>query len=369
MRGVVLLLVVAAGGCLFKPSPPPAPMPAPADGRPQIDANIVFVTSQPVVPSQLGGLGPADALCTMLAMQKGLPGQYVAWLSTAGIDAKDRLGGARGWVRPDGLPFADTADDLLAGIIYYPAMLDESGHAVAGPGDFVVTGTGNDGKAVEDGTGNVLTCTDWTADTGHGAAAGITIGSTGRWTFTTTASCNQAARLYCFEVDRIVPVAPPPITADDRLAFVTSAAFQSGVGPSSADTLCNGEGAALAGHGPFKALLAEPGAAARDRILLRDRPFVRPDGVIAVTDTNLTRFDAPINVGADGKSYVDDVVFAGAGTLDTPGVDAETCSDWTAMTGTAISGYSSVPWPPDLALASTTGCNTAGRVLCFEQRP
>lgn len=41
----------------------------------------------------------------------GTPGsRFVAWRSTGAIAARDRLAGARGWVRPDGLALADTVE-------------------------------------------------------------------------------------------------------------------------------------------------------------------------------------------------------------------------------------------------------------------
>src|SRR5215510_6780649 len=75
-------------------------------------ANLVFVTSQHVIAGQLGSLAAADAVCNESAANAGLPGVYVAWLSTSATNAIDRLAGARGWVRPDGRPFADTSADI-----------------------------------------------------------------------------------------------------------------------------------------------------------------------------------------------------------------------------------------------------------------
>jgi len=74
--------------------------------------NFVFATSTSY-PADFGGLAGADAICNQHAGDAGLPGTYVAWLSTTTVDARDRLAGARGFVRPDGLPFADTVDDAL----------------------------------------------------------------------------------------------------------------------------------------------------------------------------------------------------------------------------------------------------------------
>jgi hypothetical protein len=71
-------------------------------------ANFVFVTSSAHAPIELGpDLGAADAICAARATEANLPGTYVAWLSTSTRQARDRLAGARGWVRVDGRPVAD----------------------------------------------------------------------------------------------------------------------------------------------------------------------------------------------------------------------------------------------------------------------
>src|SRR5690606_4557544 len=85
-----------------------------------VPTNLVFVTSTTHEPASLGGLAGGDAICAARAEAAGLPGTYVAWLSTATVDARDRLGSARGWRRVDGEPFADTVEDLASGKIFYP---------------------------------------------------------------------------------------------------------------------------------------------------------------------------------------------------------------------------------------------------------
>src|SRR5262249_6287034 len=62
------------------------------DGGPPPDArtfaaNVVFVTSVTMAPQALGGLDGADRLCNDRAAAGGLPGTYVAWLSTVSTDA------------------------------------------------------------------------------------------------------------------------------------------------------------------------------------------------------------------------------------------------------------------------------------------
>lgn len=358
MRGAAALLAAAAGGCLIKPSPPSGS---------RFDANFVFVTSARLVPSQLGGLAGADARCNDLAAKAHLPGRYVAWLSSAQGPARDRLGNAQGWVRPDGQPFANTVDEMLAGKIFYPVMLDEHGQPVAAPDDFVATGTSDDGSLATDAQDHPLTCNDWTSDTGYGLAAGSALATTHQWNLTSVDPCTQQARLYCFGIDRAVAVAPPPVTATSRIAFVTSATFRSGTGLATATALCNTEAAVLTGHGSFVPLLATSMATARAAVTLGDRPFVRPDGVVAISvASGLHAFDAPINVTPDGLSYVDDHVFLGAADLDSLG-DA-TCSDWMSsdgqMAGTV--GLSAYMWPRGV-FGFTDGCDQPRRVVCLEQ--
>ena len=52
--------------------------------------NIVFATST-LQDGNLGGLAGADAICNTRASAAGLPGAYVAWLSSTTVDARDRL--------------------------------------------------------------------------------------------------------------------------------------------------------------------------------------------------------------------------------------------------------------------------------------
>src|SRR5262245_55485496 len=90
---------------------------APGDGA-NAGANVGFVRSG-LTDGGIGGLAQADAICAQRAIEGSLPGTYVAYLSTTTVNAIDRLAGARGWVRPDGQPFADTTADIAAGIVLY----------------------------------------------------------------------------------------------------------------------------------------------------------------------------------------------------------------------------------------------------------
>src|SRR5207249_1446674 len=89
-------------------------------------ANLAFVSSATYTPGAIGGAAAADATCNALATSAGLPGTYVAWLSTTTQNAVDRVSGARGWVRIDGLPIADLPTAL--GVqLWYTLGVDQNG--------------------------------------------------------------------------------------------------------------------------------------------------------------------------------------------------------------------------------------------------
>ena len=77
--------------------------------------NIVFASSQSYSPS-LVGTAAYDLRCNQLASAVGLNNAagnaYIAWMSDAFSTAPARLGTARGFIRVDGLPFADDVTSL-----------------------------------------------------------------------------------------------------------------------------------------------------------------------------------------------------------------------------------------------------------------
>src|SRR5215467_4433915 len=83
------------------------------DGKIAITTNIAFITHNNVIAANLGSVAAADARCMDDANAARIPGTYIAWISTSTSNARDRLGNARGWRRPDGAPFADTVTALV----------------------------------------------------------------------------------------------------------------------------------------------------------------------------------------------------------------------------------------------------------------
>jgi hypothetical protein len=310
-----------------------------------ITHNIVFVTSTSQT-GNLGGLAGADAICAARAAAAGLPGTYIAWLSTSGtstINAKDRLGSARGWIRPDGLPFVDTVDDLTSGKIFYPPRLDEFGNDV---GKQAATFT----ATTDTGLLNQMsgTCQNWTSTSGA-VYGGWADGGTQVWTWFSYTGCNAPLRLYCFGIDQSNPLAS--LTTTGRMAFASINVFQSGGGIAAADTICQSEATAASFSGSYKALLATESASAASRFSMTGVAWVRPDGVAVVDKASDLATDlllAPLNVTAGGMYLGNYGIWVGANNLSDPG-SGSTCSSWTSnsnsLTGIGTSaGLSEMGW-------------------------
>jgi hypothetical protein len=334
-------------------------------------ANLVFVTNDTTWNTDLGGLSGADQICAANASAAGLHGAYVAWLSTSKVDAIDRLGPARGWVRLDGKPFVDTTAQLAAGQIFYPIALDASGAPVPALTQ-VRTGTNSAGRFDT----SFDACQDWTSGTGYGVL-GYSDAGTGRWTFDQhlSAACGAGAvHLYCFGVDRTQPVVAP-VAPGARLAFLSTGTWTPGGGLTSADALCTSEATAAGDSGMFRALLGTSTTNATARFTMTGPPWARRDGVLVVPtaaalfDTQRTDLDAPIDVSASGV-YVEDQSPTGyAWSSPLASTALWTCNDWMS------SSFQSSGTAGDLALTliswsfgeSVLHCNLAEHIYCLQQ--
>jgi hypothetical protein len=139
-----------------------------------------------------------DSICQELADDAELGGTWVAWLSTDAEDAIDHVTGAGPWRDTTGeIVFADRA--ALATTPAIAITHDETGAAITG---VVWTGTSTGGLSVPgDATNDTYDCYDF-GYSGIDRFTGAIVGdatSTAMWTRSATRSCNQMARLYCFE--------------------------------------------------------------------------------------------------------------------------------------------------------------------------
>lgn len=333
-----------------------------------VGANYVFTTSTYHAPVGLT-LDAADAQCAARAAAAGLPGTYAAWLSTTTADAASRLGTARGWVRTDGLPFADSVAALTgSNEVRYPPLLDELGVPVSRTE--VLTGTSASG-----GLRSGDNCDDWS-----NPAAVLLIGEAGEgpggWTAAAVAACSAGPQyhLYCFGTDSTRPLDVP--AAQGRIAFL-SGAHAIGGGIAALDAACAADALAAGLPGTFEAFVATSTASAASRFDLGGAPWVRPDGVsVVAAAAHLTdrRLLAPIAVRADGTYAPQWSAWTGATSPLAIGTAETTCSDWTdgSAAGTGSWGLSSATEgpPPDYKTTTgffsfeTTSCGTPELTTC-----
>ena len=172
----------------------------------QIDEDFrkyVFATST-TTNGNIGGLAGADAICQNLANSAvpTLPGTYVAWLSTSGNDARDRVTdnpfNTQMYVRTDNAEVARGFQDLVDGTLINLISRDESGNSVGGD---VWSGTGTAGTYTGPACGGGG---NWTSSNGDGGIGDISRSDSG-WTTIPTGSlslrddCPNTLKLYCFQ--------------------------------------------------------------------------------------------------------------------------------------------------------------------------
>ncbi|MEM7604555.1 MAG: tetratricopeptide repeat protein, partial [Myxococcota bacterium] len=134
--------------------------------------NVAFVTSGASAVASETGLDAFDAICNAAAAEGALPelGSYIAVVGMedefAARSAFNRLTSsrARGWVRSDGQPIADTVADLRDGNHFYPIDHNEFGAPQAG---IALTGLDGDGSVAR------FTCDNWTVPAANAPGAVI----------------------------------------------------------------------------------------------------------------------------------------------------------------------------------------------------
>lgn len=325
-------------------------------------ANRVFAASG-TYNGNLGGIDGADEICRTRAEAAGLPGTFVAFLSTNTTDAIGRLTGSRGWERVDGKPVVDTVEDLMAEKQFYPISLDEQGQPVT-----IAVGTGSHSSGTSEGTN----CSEWMSSTGSGIFGSPTASSGASIRFGYT-GCGVGLTVYCFETGHNFQLAPPPVTTGGRVLFVTSTEWTFGA-LSTADTLCNNEAGPAGLPGTYTALIATDGASAASRLSSLAGPWKRSDGRLITSGAlGTTPLELPPNLYASGVPYTGDgirYVWMGSGDLTTPGTASSTCSGWTMpipAAGYANTAYSDettfTAWGWDQAL---TRCDGTVPVYCAQ---
>jgi hypothetical protein len=335
------------------------------DGAGAIMSNIAFVTGDNVAAGSLGGLAAADARCMADAAAAQLAGTYVAWLSTSTVDARARLGSARGWQRPDGVPYADTVAELAANGPYSISLYGANGAEIDNGISTLVTGTS------ASGTYAGAACADYTSTTATAEVGSIyATGSSFTATAVAAAVCNGGAHLLCLGVDHAIAVMPPgpPSSASFRRAFVTTGTWLPGGGLASADAMCQNEANANNLGSTFQAMLATDTTAPLSRFA-PGLPWARLDGVaIADSYTSLGTlpYRQPINLTAAGSYLSGATVWSGTSSF-TGTSSGNTCTSWTASGANRRGVSGSVDFGDLNGLATGLAtCSVAQHLYCFE---
>jgi hypothetical protein len=356
----------APGDAMRPDAPAPVPDATPADAGPDAmplvpGANRVFVSSTPVLGT-FGGLAAADAICNADAAAAGLTGNFVAWLSTSTVDARDRLAdGSRGWVRVDGLPVMDTVTAFLASNrMYNPINVHADGSLAQ---TLVWTGTNGDG------THKVgLSCNDWTSEFLDGTEGSVTA-SLPELTDYWENYCIGTGSFLCFELGHYEVVVPPPPPADNaRIAFVSTVKRTTpGIAP--LDAICAAEAASAGLPGSFLAAVPTSTASVASRFVIDSRPWRRVDGTLVAGPELLTDVDAYrsfVNQHADGV-YTSELTLGGASNPTQLGTAQDTCSNWSSVSGGFYSLANTADTAGFWAAFFFVPCNFPASVLCLQE--
>jgi hypothetical protein len=310
--------------------------------------NLIFTSSERF-PVTLGSVEAYDAECNRLASAAGINdadgAAFIAAMSSSTISLRERLSGARGWVRTDTLPVFDSVDEMFdAGMRYYvaydetgaqvPAVADAFGAATPGA---VISGTAADGTAVE-------TCNDWTAaesipgEVPLRFRAGRPSGGPVTWTDAILLNCTPETRfpITCMGVRRSAPVIDPlpdgTLIEGAKQIWVSNTPYTPGA--MTPDEKCQSERPVGVDRGvAFIAYRDRPAAAVLDPTA----NYFRPDGAFVGSGAILTSLDiftAPW-ILADGSVLRDQsqYVWTGAGRPNQLAIVDNNCEDWTVPSG------------------------------------
>ena len=333
--------------------------------------NLIFVTSGKF-PQTLGSVAAYDAKCNDVATAAGINGvagnSYIAFISDATSSAPARLGTARGWVRMDGKPFADTQAALFTqNQVFNSIRFDENGVQPAAP---VLSNTGAfydyaATKKVMYGSVAGFTCGNWTGGgSGDMAGAGNSEGGAVDWAIEQWILCDETS-LTCMGRAQAAPVGPEVRTG--KLIWVSAAPFIVG-GGQTPDALCMAE--RPAGVAQTVALIATTRSTAAS-LVDRNATYVRPDGTIVATGAELATDEQPLQSGAwqtAAGAYVESsLVWSGSPAPSMPGNVVQTCGNWTdakqngGLVGSSSSGK-------DWFGRGGVDCGIkVGRVMCLER--
>lgn len=308
-------------------------------------------------------LEAADGACAGVAAASGLTGNFVAYLSSPTTPARARLGNARGFVRVDGKPVADTVEDFANGQLRHPIALAANGALGAASVVTVSTSTGT-----YDATANCAGMTDFTSGW---VASGASQGGGAAFQNDGASGCALSSfAVYCVQTDFQTPLAQPTIASDAHRVFVSTAPFVSGGGLASADALCANEASAAGLPGAYVAFLPNGLATAASRIANDGAPVVRVDGVqVAPTiQAFIARlWTAPIATTATGHSFAGSIGMWTA--APNPFVETDgNCADYTSKSAASTTTVTLTNRVWGQVPPTPMGCDVkAAHLMCIRQ--
>lgn len=167
-----------------------APLDASADAAPK--GPLKAFVSSTLVTGNLGGVAGADAICNKAAKDAGLPGTFIAWISTSQVNAIDRVTGSGPWQLVNGTEVFKTKADLTKGSLAAAFRRDEKNAQPPLDEDRVWTGTNAAGTVA------THTCNDW-GGTGGSGRVGEAEQTNNGWTALTDEACTEVNRVYCLQ--------------------------------------------------------------------------------------------------------------------------------------------------------------------------
>lgn len=304
-----------------------------------------------------------DGFCQVDAGNKGLAGNYMAWISDSTSSPSTRFTQASvPYVLVDGTQIADDWADLTDGTLDAPINLDAVGSVYFGT---IQTGT------TTSGTHSGSSCSDWT--TASMPSRGDPTSTSSTWTdgYIGMEACNNAMAFYCFEQGGSAPEPP-----EDKVIFLSSAQYTGNLGGlSGADATCQSLASSAGLTGTFKAWLSDSSSSPAVRFTQSTSDYVDTVGnVIANGWSDLTNgsIDGVIEYSETGNRIFPVIVSDvwtntnGAGGLISGGVN---CSDWTTSSGGSNRGNAGTRTATDSTWTDSGNpqCNSAAHLYCVEQ--
>lgn len=349
-------------------------------------SNLIFVTSNNL-PTDRGSAAAYDGDCNAAATAAGIndgPGAaFTAMISDANSLGRARLGAtARGWVRMDGKPFADTQAGLFGSqVIFNDVRFDETGRPF---NTIVMTGTNSDGTLTSLATPPTMaTCQNWTVATNQSffAGSGSLDGAGGWLSISAGEPCNVGGHVLCMGHTKNSAVSA--LVSSGKFIWLSTTLFTPGTSLTP-DAACQ---ASRPGGVTASAALIATTTRSAATVLDMSASYVRPDGTFVATGAQMAATPAasatatPDPILTSGVWQFGDGTYlqpqggsiqftwTGQTTLTSLGTVASTCGNWTDPNQTGFVGFPTETTYPWWNNVSSIGCTRPLPIYCVQTAP